>query len=309
MIWIIIIGQALISAVLCGVIADSKKRDIGGWAILGFFFGLFALIAAVGVAPLQVESVAGKVEPTEGGQEESSPFDGERNLANDAYRLWLAASYGIQRNEVFNSFVIGERLFSDLEQALAFAHSLEMKALEEAESAAIAKAEAEERKRQLREQEMAQAAEQAAEAQRIFWRRDIWAILAVVFAICGAIYYFARNSLREVEQIAIANRSAVAEILKEFNLPLYSNSSRHEPKGYADIWCDQWKGKKPKAVEFRAETESANVEYFYESVARKEGYEKDSLEPIYRREDGRAFELTTISRDRSSDVIICVVQE
>ena len=36
---------ALIFAAITGLIAESKGRDLFGWGILGFIFGLFALIA------------------------------------------------------------------------------------------------------------------------------------------------------------------------------------------------------------------------------------------------------------------------
>lgn len=34
----------LLFGIACGVIADSKRRNVGGWVVLGMLFGIFALI-------------------------------------------------------------------------------------------------------------------------------------------------------------------------------------------------------------------------------------------------------------------------
>jgi hypothetical protein len=56
----------------------------------------------------------------------SANFNGEHDLASDGYRLWLARHYQIERNEVFNRFVLGEQTFENLDNALVHAHALEM---------------------------------------------------------------------------------------------------------------------------------------------------------------------------------------
>jgi hypothetical protein len=52
-------------------------------------------------------------------------YRGERSLTVDAYRLWLAKAYGITRNEVFQNYVVSNKLFPTLDEALMHAHSLE----------------------------------------------------------------------------------------------------------------------------------------------------------------------------------------
>ena len=91
MIWTIVIGQAVISAVLCGVIAASKNRDVAGWAILGFLFGLFALIAAVGVVPLAKAVPLGDAGPSDVTAAEPMPFNGERTGMSCTTRACLPA--------------------------------------------------------------------------------------------------------------------------------------------------------------------------------------------------------------------------
>lgn len=49
----------------------------------------------------------------------------DRDLANDAYRLWLAEKYAIQRNELFDRFVLRDQMYSSLDTALAAAHNLD----------------------------------------------------------------------------------------------------------------------------------------------------------------------------------------
>lgn len=45
--------QAVVSAVFCAVVADSKSRSVPLWIVLGFLFGLYALVAIAGLPPLQ----------------------------------------------------------------------------------------------------------------------------------------------------------------------------------------------------------------------------------------------------------------
>jgi hypothetical protein len=45
----IIVVDAIICGILSAVIASSKGRDELSWGVVGFFFGIFGLIAAVGV--------------------------------------------------------------------------------------------------------------------------------------------------------------------------------------------------------------------------------------------------------------------
>ncbi len=52
----------------------------------------------------------------------SEIFDGERELSNDAYQLYLVEKYGITRNDVFDRFVMNGRTFDALELALSAAH-------------------------------------------------------------------------------------------------------------------------------------------------------------------------------------------
>ena len=52
-------------------------------------------------------------------------FDGDRNLHEDKYRLWLADRYKIERNAVFDRFVFDDQTFETLDEALEDAHAKE----------------------------------------------------------------------------------------------------------------------------------------------------------------------------------------
>ena len=48
-------------------------------------------------------------------------FNGERSLVNDSYRIFLVKKYRIEKNSVLDGFVIGDKLFSTLDEVLLFA--------------------------------------------------------------------------------------------------------------------------------------------------------------------------------------------
>jgi hypothetical protein len=52
-------------------------------------------------------------------------FAGERSISNDAYKLFLSRKYNIEKNEIFNQYSCQERLFDTVDEAVAYAASLE----------------------------------------------------------------------------------------------------------------------------------------------------------------------------------------
>jgi len=50
----------------------------------------------------------------------------DRDLTSDAYRLWLAERYQVQRNELFDKFVFDSKTYATLDDALAAAHAVEL---------------------------------------------------------------------------------------------------------------------------------------------------------------------------------------
>jgi hypothetical protein len=45
--------QAIVFAILSGIVASNKNPDAFGWGVLGFLFGLFGFIAAVAVGEVE----------------------------------------------------------------------------------------------------------------------------------------------------------------------------------------------------------------------------------------------------------------
>ena len=53
----------LLCAVACAMHAGSKNRSRGGWAIAGFFFGLFALLVVAVLPPLAATAAPAPAAP------------------------------------------------------------------------------------------------------------------------------------------------------------------------------------------------------------------------------------------------------
>jgi uncharacterized membrane protein YbhN (UPF0104 family) len=82
--WSLILIQAVICSLFCSFIAGQKNRDSTGWLALGFFFGIFALIAVAGLPLAPVRSDA--------------EFGPDRNAERDPNRVsdmyWLGNLVG-----------------------------------------------------------------------------------------------------------------------------------------------------------------------------------------------------------------------
>lgn len=122
-----------------------------------------------------------------------SYFEGIRDLNNDAYRLWLSKFYLIERNDIFAKFVLNEKTFDTLDDALTHAHTLE-----EQYELAVANEE------ELRSAEVAaqlEASRVAAEQTAAEWReRKPKVIVAAVMtvAVITASYFILKESPEEL---------------------------------------------------------------------------------------------------------------
>jgi hypothetical protein len=80
--WSLVLIQSVICSMFCYFIAGQKNRDSTGWLVLGFFFGIFALIAVAGLP----------VAPTPADAE----FDTEQNGDREPHRVsdmyWLGSA-------------------------------------------------------------------------------------------------------------------------------------------------------------------------------------------------------------------------
>ncbi|QWD08408.1 hypothetical protein G6716_04895 [Polynucleobacter paneuropaeus] len=55
----------------------------------------------------------------------NSTFSGEPLLTNDAYKIFLTNKYGIQKNDALGKYIIQEKLFDSIDEALKFAANAE----------------------------------------------------------------------------------------------------------------------------------------------------------------------------------------
>ena len=52
-------------------------------------------------------------------------FDGEKELENETYQLYLVEKYDIKKNDTLEKYVLNNKPYPDLKEALKIAHSLE----------------------------------------------------------------------------------------------------------------------------------------------------------------------------------------
>jgi len=103
---------------LIGVkIAENKNVNATAAFWYGFFLGPIGLVI---VALLNPDSQVKTSTPP------LARFEGVQDLSSPTYKIWLANKYRIEKNELFDKFVISDDVFSSLEDALAFAHHAEL---------------------------------------------------------------------------------------------------------------------------------------------------------------------------------------
>jgi hypothetical protein len=209
-----------------------------------------ALMTLVGV----LLAIFGKDESPINGSDNSTlsevaptDFDGEFDLSVDSYRLWLAKHYQIERNDVFDRFVIGLQTFYSLDDALAHAHSLEVeKIANEAEKIADEKI-----KQKLVEDEVAANREfirLSAEKADAEWQENRPKIIIGIIILIGlsaAAYFLFRETPEElIARIASEEAEKVEFITgveQKFAISLPKDASNIEVKENAAdyaFWCN-----------------------------------------------------------------------
>ena len=93
----------------------------------GFFLGL--LLGPIGwiivfLLPRDTQTQVANAESTPASKPTSSRP--ERNLDSDAYKIWLGKQYAITKNDLFDKYECDEKLFATLDEALIYAHDLEV---------------------------------------------------------------------------------------------------------------------------------------------------------------------------------------
>jgi hypothetical protein len=122
-IFVFLFVMGLIFGAVGVAIASNKNVDGLIGFLLGAFLGPIGLIIVALLNPSR--AVTSSAANGDSRKEHDVDFVGERSFTSDAYRLWLADRYKIQRNDVFDRFVTGERTFETLDAALAYCYDIE----------------------------------------------------------------------------------------------------------------------------------------------------------------------------------------
>lgn len=182
-------------------------------------------------------------------------YEGVRDLTLDAYRLWLAEEYQINRNEVFDRFVMGETTFDTLNEALARAHELENQKRAEAEEV--------ERERLRKQEEYRLYAENAQEQAEADWERNKPKLIAggFIFAIMavGGIYFLIDKANKDRAESVALMKVEIAKLHEEygFDLSEQSVSRIEEIEEYESYRCDD--AMNGTLVTFAPETEADDM--------------------------------------------------
>lgn len=114
----------VISCAIGGAIGNTVGRP-GAGIIAGLFLGplgwIIVLLLPREATPAPTVGSVTSPQPSSA----SSPLPRNRDLADDAYKLYLSDKYNVQKNDLFDKYVCNEQMFDSLEEALAHADSLE----------------------------------------------------------------------------------------------------------------------------------------------------------------------------------------
>ena len=120
-----------VAGLVFGFVGIAIAANKGVSQTAGFFLGAF--LGPIGLVIVALLSPAGE-DQASAPAPFSKSFEGERELSNDAYRLWLTSRYAIQRNDVLDRYVVGERLFPSIDEALHHASELQGAEIEATET-------------------------------------------------------------------------------------------------------------------------------------------------------------------------------
>lgn len=280
----------LISGLLCGIIgfliAKNKNVDELAGILLGFFLGPIGLIivallspkpARVGLAPVV----------------QSRP-KGAQDVSNDAYRIWLVSKYRVTKNDALGSFVVEDRLFPTVDEALDYAAGLDLASEDKRRASASAREDDETSRHRLQQE---RTAERRATVNRVL----PWAASALVgTALLGAGAIFAAD---------FQNKSKISNLRKHIDSEtvdwglitypnLYSNPRAFPPAKFVNspltttVACRQhvlhpdgignWVVQTPRVLEIRTNDSASDILGHYRTSLAAAGYQEISerLDPI-----------------------------
>ena len=115
-------------SIAVGILASNRGRFGLGWflfsiilsPVLGFIFVLVVKdLAATQTIIVQAPEAPDEFTP-------DGAYMGHPELSNDSYTIYLTKRYGIGKNDILDKYVIGGKLFPDIDSAIDFAHAQEL---------------------------------------------------------------------------------------------------------------------------------------------------------------------------------------
>ena len=295
LVFLFVIG--LIFGAVGAAIASNKNVDGLVGFLLGAFLGPIGLIivALLNPSTAVTSSAADAVKPEKGIDE----FVGEINLKSDPYRLWLADRYEIQRNELFDRFVMKDQTFDTLDAALSYAYDLEAARIESVRL---------DKERLLAERSARLEAKRIAnERAAADWEKDKpKAILALVISasVLAAFVMWAYIRAGEIEaQKTKATAELLAKFEGEFGVGIPKNAESVELKVVegddSKIWCEG--AKNGKMLSFYSDSSP-------EEIAGNFTKQLGSGEPMYGSLFATGENFNTIWKKKNASYVLSIIE-
>lgn len=118
--FLIVLVSSIAFAFAGSFVAKNKGISQRTGVLFGLFLGPIGLIIVALLSPASTS----RVPP-------SAQFSGDRDLNGDKYQLWLTQKYDITRNDTLGRYVVADKSFATLEEALRRADHLEHQRIEQ----------------------------------------------------------------------------------------------------------------------------------------------------------------------------------
>jgi hypothetical protein len=237
-------------------------------------------------------------------------FTAEHDLSSDAYRLWLVKHHQIERNEVFDRFIVDEQTFNTLDDALAYAHALDAQQIAE-EKAEADRLEAE----CAANRETAQLAAEKADAEWQKAKSKIIAVIIIAIGLSVAAYFLLRETPQERAARVIREETERVEAIKtseqkfKISLPEDSTDIEEVKKAEHEYICDDKRN--GTILKFNTKlSEEAVKDHLSKKLGKGEPkyqYLVNEFDWIWRK-NGIHYELSVFHEGSPTQVNLCVTE-